>query len=245
MQEVDRTRRGLTPDESCEALTFQLMSGISLFFTKFGDGVLELLYPKPGKTHTCDGEFYTPELARDMRPAIKSLLSVRQSFDGPIVYLGDWMSMTSGAPYYVEEYKDLVGDHPHFLHFETVLLMRQSPELRMFYQALKNDKRRKVFMGPAQMRPAAQALGARFLEIPLSGLHAQSEKIYFRLIMLAPELLIWQGGIAGHIPVVRYWLETRAACVNLGSALDPLYRGKTRSQQLHPIQAADFLRGIF
>ena len=230
----------ITADESCTVLTGMLRKRKPFFFTKFGDGALELLYYRDKKLHTCDGEEYTAPLADDMLEAINDIL------ESPNTFLGDWLSMTSGPAYYIEEYRDLIGDaNPFWLHFETVLLMRQSPELRAFYQALKDDPRRKVFMGPHAMAGAAASLGAHFIPTPMSGLHAYSEFLLEGLRRHKPELLIWCAGMAGHIPVAKYWKESGATCVNLGSALDILYRGKTRAQQLHPIQATEFLRGIF
>ena len=226
----------LTPDESVEMLTRLIRWQKPFFFTKYGDGALECIFHRD-RGKTCDGEQYTKELGRE-------LLGCWISFADK-AHIGDWFSMTSGPAYYVDEYLRLVDfARPIWLHFETVLLMRKSQQLLDFYRALKSDSRRKCFMGPEAMRPAAIAFGAEFVPTPMTNLHAACGGLLHGLKAIQPELLIWGAGMAGHIPVTEYWLATGATCVNLGSALDPIYRGKTRQQQLHPIEAKAFLAGV-
>lgn len=240
MPEVSAPHTNLTADESCALLTDLLRVKSPFFFTKFGDGLLELLY-HPHKTHTCDGELYTAALRDEMKLCARTILESRYS------YIGDWLSMTSGPAYYVDEYADLIGQsNPHWLHFEAVLLMRQSQALREFFEQLRDDPRRKVFMGPMAMKEAAKKFGAVFIPTPMERLHSSCETLYAQLRIADPQLLIWCAGMAGHIPVVRHWknCSKQITCVNLGSSLDPIYRGRTRTQQLHPIQAIEFMRGI-
>jgi len=156
----------------------------------------------------------------------------------PKVYVGDWLSasFTPGADHarYAKQYAELIGDaKPEFLHFEALLLMRESQALIDFYKAVKADPRRKIYMGPLANKEAALMLGAKFLPTPMDSLFSYRDAYSKVLLHSDFDVLLYGSGMAGNIPVVACWeAYPEKTYINLGSALDPLGRGKSRQQQI-------------
>ena len=97
------------------------------FYIRFGDGFLECLAGKRGGTR--DGETYSLDLAIDLLWAWDTVLGA------PNVFLGDWQSASFDAKSEFARYRDqwtgLIGKaKPSLLHFEALLLMRESRDLR-------------------------------------------------------------------------------------------------------------------
>jgi SAM-dependent methyltransferase len=233
----------LSAEDSASFLAGKLRREEPFSFFRFGDGLLECLSGKKGGT--CDGEAYTPELGRELRDMLDSLL---EPITWAPVYLGDWMSAGfDGATEwtrYGQQYAELVGStKPNWLHFEALLLMRESEALIDFYRAVRADPRRKLFMGPAGNSQAAELLGADCLVTPMANLDV--EGLTKELLISDFEVLLFGAGMAGNIPVVKCWEQhPERTYISLGSALDPLGRGKTRKYQMTPRQAQVMFRKV-
>ncbi len=221
----------LSADASAALLTAQLVSREPFWFLRWGDGALECLAGMAA--HTCDGEVYTPELAAGLREVwgVASAHAER-------VLLGDWRSAsflaTNQHTRYEEQYEALIADLPfRFVHFEALLLMRESAELVEFYRALREDSRRKAFLGPHACAGAARMLQADHVVTPMRDLLAHVDRLTQALLLGNYEVVIYGAGLAGNIPVARWWERTEhATAIHVGSAMDPLFRGVTRRQQL-------------
>lgn len=228
-------------DESAAILAGLIRDRKPFFFVRFGDGAIECLAGKQGMTR--DGERYSPQLAGGLRLAWQSLMR------GKNVYVGDWLSASFDASSeharYADQYAALIGDgQPVYLHFEALLLMRESPVLREFYRAVKQDPRKKLYMGPAENAGAAKLLGAEHLITPMTDLYSHCEKwLTDALLTRDFDVLLYGAGMAGNIPVVHCWEKhPERTFINLGSGLDPLFMNrKTRRQQIHPASARRFL----
>lgn len=229
----------LDADQSAVFLTEKLCSKEPFFFIRYGDGAMECIQGRSG--HTCDGEEYSHDLGAAL------LLSWVSVLHGSNVYLGDWLSACFERSTEKTRYEDFYshmtkGRQLKWLHFEALLLMRESEQLVEFYRAVKGDSRKKLFMGPRGNIGAAEMLGADFLETPMSHLFMQAGGLTEELLNRDFEVLLYGAGMAGNIPVTRCWKRyPERTYVHLGSAFDPLFRGKTRRQQLHPVRA----RGLF
>jgi hypothetical protein len=226
-------------DESAVILTTMLRAKEPFFFIRLGDGALECLAGR--KSMTRDSELYTPELAGELRVAW-AMLSAREG----LVYVGDWQSASfdqySEPSRYADQYAGLFkAFNPHFLHFESLLLMRKSAELVDFYRAVKEDTRRKLYMGPISHNKIARALGAKHVVIPMTpNLHRWFKDVRVDLAHVSYEfdVLLYGAGMAGNIPVIKCWAQhPERTYINLGSALDPLAGLQTRSVQLLPAEA--------
>lgn len=218
-----------------------------LFFIRYGDGALECIYRQKGMT--CDLEPYSAELGEALLDAWNTLVVFDRS---GLVWIGDWLSASfdsaSDHSRYADLYSALLGEdegHLQYLHFEALLLMRESEALLDFYRAVKADSRRKLYMGPAENAQAAAMLGAEHLVTPMFGLFHQVDRLTDLLCASDFDVLLYGAGMAGNIPAIRCWERfPERTYVNLGSALDPLGRGRSRRQQLSPARAKALLQEL-
>ncbi|HXI88461.1 MAG TPA: hypothetical protein VNH18_14715 [Bryobacteraceae bacterium] len=226
----------LDADESARVLTDKIFRQEPFFFVRYGDGALECINGHSGCT--VDREFYSKELGIELFAAWQHLMH------GQHIYVGDWLSASfdAGSRYarYETQYAQLIGKaSPAWLHFEALLLMRESDALVDFYRAIKADERRKLYMGPEGNAGAARMLGATHLITPMQGLFEECESLFLKLADFYEfDVLLYGAGMAGHIPVVKCWQRfPERTYINLGSALDPLFRGRSRRQQITPERA--------
>lgn len=233
---------GLTADQSAHLLTARINHQLPFLFLRYGDGALECMAGHPGGTR--DGEQYSAELAAALLDAWREVIAA------PNVYIGDWQSASfdekSEGARYAKQYAELIGDaRPQWLHFETLLLMRESAQLMDFYRAVRRDPRRKLFMGPQECAGAAAMLGAEHLVVPMKDLFRHLQEAPLELHDCEFDVLLYGAGMAGHIPVVECWKKhPERTYINLGSAMDPLFRGVTRSRQIHPPRARVLFRDL-
>jgi hypothetical protein len=237
-------------DRSADCLRNLIVTKNPFIFVRFGDGALECISGKPG--HTCDGEVYSSDLGNELVRVWKLL------FTRPRVFLGDWFSASFSpeSPHglYRSEYQALIelgrmnGDqYPNWIHFEALLLMRESESLVEFYRAVRKDPRRKLLMGPEAWRPASHVLQCDFLGIPVTPNLFKNylAEIKSELNNREFDALLYGAGMAGNIPVIDHWSEhPEKTYVNLGSALDPVYRGRSRRQQLSTDRAQKLFESI-
>ena len=230
-----------TADESCRILAARIRAKKRTLFVRFGDGAIECMHPIPRKGVSCDGELYQNELAA-------ALVGVMRTIDARCfqvwssaeevwrsTYFGDWRTATMGSPpQYVPEWVKTVRPLSRFLlHFESLLLNRQSAALVDFYAAVRADDRRKLFIGPCWNHGAARMLRANHFIVPDKNLFEHVNHMRQKIDELDPEVVLWGAGLAGNIPVIDHWSRhPDRTYIHLGSAMDPLFHGKTRNGQL-------------
>lgn len=235
-------RCALTADQSAAILAAKIRAQEPFFFVRYGDGALECMAGRKGST--CDHEQYSPELGAELVSCWRALMKRPE-----LVYVGDWQSASfekhDQGSRYAEQYEAMFeGAELTRLHFEALLLMRESAELVDFYRAVKEDPRRKLFMGPSWNAGAAKMLGAGHLITPMtSDLLAYFRTARISLSDLKFDILLYGAGMAGNIPAIRCWEKyPDRTYVNLGSAMDPLFHGQTRRQQLDMAAATKLFR---
>lgn len=222
-----------TADQSAALMAAKLRAREPFSYWRFGDGFLECVAGM--NSRTCDGEAYS-------KPLAEALLKV---WDGvvksqaPATFLGDWQSASFIGDNDPSRYEDLWKAYfgsilpERFLHPEALLLMRESEALVEFYQAASEDGRRngrrKLYFGARANANAALILGAEFFPVEMNDCQifdAGIDRCDF-------DVLYFGAGLAGMIPVFRAWQRhPERTYIHLGSALDPLGRGRTRRQQL-------------
>lgn len=233
----------LGADASAGFLAGKILLREPFLFFRYGDGALECMAGQAGGTR--DREIYYPELGLELMRAWCAAVNA------PDVFIGDWQSASfdprSERARYAKQYENLIGlSQPRFLHFESLLLMRESEALLDFYRAVKADRRRKLFMGPEELKVAANMLGAEHLVTPMvPDLHAYLETADIKLWQCDFEVLLYGAGMAANIQAIKCWERfPERTYINLGSALDPIGRGVTRTRQLSPKRALAFLREL-
>jgi len=239
----------ITPDadESARELTRALRAHIPFYFIKLGDAAVECI--NGYKSHTCDGELYTPELSEALLSTWDTLGKYSRDY-GTRLFVGDWQSASFSGPNdksrYSQEYARLMERVPTAvrLHFECLLLMRDTPELLDFYRAVRNSPKRKLLVGPSSWAPVAELLACNFLALPvMPRLLTIRKQLTYELLSQDFDILLYGAGMAGHVSVIDCWKQhPERTYINLGSALDPATsRGKTRRQQMEPNHARMFL----
>lgn len=231
-------------EESAAILTHNLRNHRPFTFLRYGDGMIECIYGTSDARSTTDGELYTKELGKDLLSAWQLALTNTTG-----LYVGDWLSASFSARdkfrRYEHEYKQLLHDRNiSRLHYESLLFMNnRSSHARLteFWAAVRDDDRRKVIMGPAELAQIAHLLGCKHIITPIvSDLH-KSIDVYRRMLLDEEfDVLLWGAGMASNIAVI----ECRAqypdrTYINIGSALDPICRGRTRTQQMSRQVASD------
>ena len=230
----------MTPnaDESARILTAKIQGREPFSFWRFGDGFLELMARKQGQT--CDHEPYSEGLRVNLERIRNRLVAYEPEYEGGPVFFGDWQAASFRGPHDPNRYKTAWDDYfgsvvpaCQLLHPECLLFMYESQALADFYRAVIADPRPKVYLGPAANAKAAQWLGAQHICTPMSGLHEQVEDLTVRLACVDFEVLLFGAGLAGMIPVFRAWqAHPQRTFIHVGSAFDPIGRGKSRKQQL-------------
>lgn len=232
----------MTPnaDTSCAIMMLHLLQQDPFFFVRIGDGAVECVRGMPG--HTADHEQYHPVLASAMRETIRHLKA-----EGDRVLWGDWRTAVAGsAPNHVPEWEELVDAQRRLtLNYEALLLMRRSEQLLNFYHCVRNDPRRKLYVGAHYQTGAPTLLDSLFLPLPTGGVFQHRDVITHYLNHARPEIILFGAGMGGLVPIVEYWEKHPATtCIHLGSALDPLFVKPTRSRQLSMADARDFLKEL-
>lgn len=234
----------MTPsaDASAEILADRIRTRQPTLFVRFGDGLVECINGGSKLGHTCDGEKYGESLGAMLLAAVALAEDTTdlQEHSG-MVQWGDWRTAESpgSKPQRTQEWEAAIDPQlKHLLHFEALLLMRQSPQLVDFYRAVREDKRRKLFFGHPDNAIGAIMMDADFLPAGTRMLPVDVPAIKSTLDRIDPEVVLFGAGMVGNIPVIQHWAEHQdRTYIALGSALDPLGRGRTRSNQIRKDQA--------
>ena len=87
------------------------------------------------------------------------------------------------------------------------------------------------------LRPTTDHRGVRRLQC--------IEHVAARIRAVHYDVLLFGAGLAGVIPIVDEWRRhPERTYIHMGSAFDPLFKGRTRSGQLSTYQARAFLREV-
>jgi SAM-dependent methyltransferase len=238
-------RAAYSREDSTRILTERIRDQKPFVFIKFGDGALECIYRTNQCKHTCDKEAYTPELAQKLQWAWHALMR------HPNTYAGDWMTASFTADcddhkYITEWEKFVAGWHPNWLHFECLLIMSESQAVVDFYRAVKEDCRRKVLIGRPEMDRAALMLNAEYVPIPMTtNLLPYVDYMVAEVERHEPEVVLYGAGMAGNIAAAEliqrhpHW-----TLISIGSALDPIFVGRTRTDQLSQLHAQRLFRDL-
>jgi hypothetical protein len=229
----------MTPneDESLDILSNRLKIGIPTQYFRFGDGQIQAILQQG--TNNCDGELYTKELGINLLRVVTGVMT------SPNPFVGDYGQIIDRekAPYKAEWESLSAHRSAQFLHYEAPLLMRTSKPLLDFYKTIRQDTRKKAFLGPKANEEACKLLDAQFIEYPR---HYQSlSEIANILDGHRFDILISGAGMGSAVPIYDDWIRHRERTyINVGSAFDPLFTGRTRSYQLGMETARAFFKEL-
>lgn len=203
-------------------------------YIRYGDGAFECI--KNTRGQTADGEHYSLPLAIALQSAWYKLCVPSPN----PVFIGDWLSATfqEGDRVYEKEWialRDMaIRCGAKLLHWESLLFHRLNPvDLMRFYSAIQEDTRDKLLIAPVEMAPAAKQLGMMHLVTPMDGLFPKIDEIEKQLDELDFKVCLFGAGMAVNVPILKHWSRHRdRTFVAIGSALDPIFRRKSRTQQI-------------
>jgi hypothetical protein len=151
----------------------------------------------------CDGHPYTKELADALFGAYEYL----KTKDGFIVDFVDQI------------------DYNVLLHRKDTLIT----ELRDFYMAIKNSKRRKVFVGPSKLSGVMN-----FLDIDVMVVIPEKNSFSYHFTEEAEKntIYLFSAGMPSKGWIAQLMKQNdKITCIDCGSAFDPLFVGQTRTEQ--------------
>lgn len=232
----------LEADASASVLASLIENRQACVYARIGDGDVYCAFALPpygnGEQANTNGEVASPGLPLRIRRAIARIAHLPG-----YVYWGDYLSRSVDEPELGREWEQMrpwLMRRP-LLHVEALLLHRRSDALRAFYAAAADDRRRKVYVAPAALAQGAELLGADHYEVPASNAYERAEEIAAELDEERWQVVYLSAGYASKLIVAEGWRAGRSY-IDLGSALDPLYRSEsTRTGQLTQAEARALL----
>lgn len=231
-------------DDSRACMRDMIERKVQFVFTKWGDAEIEWLFGIGGGA--AEREVRTPEKANLMMEAWLRFCST------PNLWIGDWRqaSFGPGGVQYAAEYARMLSwlqTTTFFVHYETFLMMDTHDELRELYRAIRIDRRRKMLVAPQPLMAATDFLGAEiFHEAAWSDGCDFAVASAMAIIERVPDFKVglFAAGRASKI-MMSLIAKARpdATLIDLGSGLDPLFIGRTRSQQISA-EHARLLHGL-
>jgi hypothetical protein len=248
-----------TPDENATALLLanRVRQKVPTGHFRFGDGQIQAIVHAGSKMCTSAGEVYSKELGPELERVMAGVFSSPEALIGDSswhatiwdqyprvpgqdtgIYLRTWL-----------KYADALKGT--FVHYEVPSLLEtnsmpwpsRKDALQDFFRAVRHDDRRKAFMGPQVISGTAAILKAEYIEYPRH--YTDISEIKGRLDGKTFDVLIYAAGIGGAIPVFDCWRQhPERSFINIGSAMDPLFMGRTRSQHVSVDEARAFFARV-
>lgn len=236
--------RTYTADESAALLAALLLSREAVLFTKYGDA--EIRWSLQFGDQQAEGECGTPKLGA-------ALLDAWRVFGKhPHTFMGDWQTASFGVgdeTQYPEQWGRMLcalEREPVWMHYESLLLMRLTPELRDFYRVIATASRNKILIAPKRLAGAANLLRAEHHQIPLQGACSIYEDVVASLRRADWDVLLFCAGRAAKLIMADLCQEfPERTYIDLGSALDPLFGFQTRSGQVSTGEAWQYFAELW
>lgn len=230
-------------DKGIETLTGYLKDKEPFAYARFGDGDIQFMYAlRDGRT--ADGEINNPKLAIQLRKAW-GLLSCH-----PRALIGDFLSCIdfgkAEEQAHFKEWQEMISwGNPKMVHIEAPLLFRLSPALFSFYETIQKDTRKKLLVGPSRLRRATILLDSDFHEVELYSAYETVEDHIYKLKKHEAEVIFFCAGRSTKIMMAELLAYAPdKTYFDLGSGLDPIFVGKTRSTQVSQKQAKEFFKPL-
>jgi hypothetical protein len=229
---------GMTPsaDESVKFLTQKLKNREPFVFTKFGDG--DLFWMRGEPVAIAGGETYRDGINDELVDAASILESLSHTWFGN--------QLTCGSGPYLPIEQAMYVRTSRWLHFECLLIHRLSPELLEFYRVLREYKHKLTILYIAGSHLLG---GTRFCTIQLHCDGTTAHRNWQDSVSYAQakdwDVLLLSAGRASKMIAANLAIQfpTRTI-IELGSALDPLFVGRTRSEQIDPQKAREYFKEL-
>lgn len=192
-------------------------------FVRFGDGDFECMSGIEGQN--ADGMQYCKAMGDELIEAYNYL----QTLDN--CYLSAWCPrrLLPLIDCKVRFIKD------RYLHHDSLLTHDLSPNLENFYRALVCDSRRKIYVAPKALDGSLKLLKIDIrVDVPSTDLYSKRDEVLNAAFDAYANdcIYLFSATSLGKIVAAKLIENCPAVtCIDLGSALDPVYIGHTRSHQ--------------
>lgn len=221
-----------TYEEDRKVFISLLESRTRFTFVRFGDAEFECMAGIRGRSR--DRQPYGPELAAALTDAFRYLCGRDD------VYLAQRC-----APKLRERIEAIVPlSGRKYYDADSLLLHYRSFALESFYRVLIQDNRRKIYVAPRQLNRAKPLLKcADRIEVPRPDAFSVYAEVRDKLIAQNQDdtVYLFSAGHAAKVWIADVLKDGKpVTCIDLGSALDPIYIGQTRTGQPTMREAVSF-----
>ncbi|MEX0642052.1 MAG: hypothetical protein WD468_05095, partial [Pirellulales bacterium] len=212
-----------------------------LHVIKFNDGEWHAMAGRGGAN--CDNHKYSGRLQKEMRSAYRELRSS--------AFISDYIVNHSMHPQHNRLAEKIGLPRNWFVNF-AMLHHRpyrgrfdcRTHELKEFYRAIRDDPRMKIFIGPKRLQPDVFLQTTQRIDVPMSNAFDVIGRLSVAATSIAKQVspvFLTSCGFSSCIlarDILR--VNPSATVIDLGSALDPILFGITRSAQLSTQELRDF-----
>ena len=204
----------------------KLLKGENFVFTKFGDGeiICMLGLYNDGDTN-CDYQKYSNDLAEKLWDAAQYYSKNEK------IYIGEWNDIFGGEFKNELQRKDIIFQ---YVPYDSVLHIEREniSDVVEFYKTLK-FKEKKIYVCPERLQDAKAFLDCEVLFVKENDAFSEYESIKNKLLCTDSTIFIYSCGLMSKVlihDVLKNYPNTTH--IDIGSGLDNLFYGITRSYQI-------------
>lgn len=231
--------------------TEKIKNNENFSFVKLGDGEIDCMIGRNGTN--CDNHNYSNELAEKLKESFIELSKQGALF-------GDWFN--SNPPRNQRDVEN-INYYSNFINSNnlTIKLVRpfevlltgwgnlSNDNLLNFYKVVKETKRRKIYVGPKVMEGVNKMLNTDyFVEIPKTNAFDDRDRILSEIknTLIDDSIIILTVGLMSpYISSEILKTNKNVTILDVGSGLDPVFIGSTRSGgQASPSDAINYYKTI-
>lgn len=197
-------------ETTIKVFTEKLRNQEPFSFVKIGDDCVFCMRGQTGAN--AEGHQYSPKLSKHLRKAYDYLK------DRSSVYMAEWDA-----------------NHPGLVFFDALLLHEDSyltPDLRDFYQLLKDDPRPKYYFARERMKEAATVFNMELVPVPWPNSYVYIGQVLKKVKEIARPgvIILFSCGMLSKVMIYEcHKINPDMTVLDMGSAFDPLFVGSTRS----------------
>lgn len=210
-----------------------IMNGEKKSFIRFGDG--EFLCMKGANGKNCDGHPYSRELGDKL---INSYIELSKN---PDIVIGTTIKLLENSPSIKSYKKGLENDNSINPKIVDINFFNQLDEnlndddLFHLFDFLRNSDKDKIYVAPDRLKGVCEMLDIdKHIKIPLVNAYSVHENVVNEIKGYKPSggiLFLSCGMMSPYISNEYLKIDPKGLVIDLGSALDPLFVGKTRINQ--------------
>jgi len=228
--EIQETIWYLKLDNPLHQLKEKIERNENFSFVKMGDGEIMAMFGVKGEN--CDGQKYSLELKEALKNAYKRISKVKNAV------ITKWKLGMENERKILENELGIECEADHNL------LLNRVGELSVyhynFWRAIKNSKRKKIFVGPIKLKGVLNFLDIDdFIEIPETNAFDFKPKIETE----DNAIVLFSAGLASKVWIGEI-ISENITCLDCGSAFDPLFVGQTRTNQVPQAELMNFYKDL-